>query len=203
MKTYKYFLATLLVILADQLIKLYVFYNFPYEGYEIRIFGDWFKLNYITNEGMAFGIRIAGDYGKLLLTVFRILACGGIAYYLYTLIRKNLPQGLLWSVALILGGAIGNVIDSTFYGVFLDNAPFGAPTAWFHGKVIDMFYIDICNCFIPKWIPFIGGGYYPLWPVFNLADASIFFGVIWIIIFQRAFFKEESLDANTSNHSDH
>jgi len=199
MKTYKYFLATLLVILVDQLIKLYVFYNFPFEGYEVKIIGDWFKLNYITNEGMAFGIRIAGDYGKLLLTVFRILACGAIAYYLYTLIKKNLPHGLLWSVALILGGAIGNVIDSTFYGVFLGNAPFDAPTVWFHGKVIDMFYIDICNCFIPNWIPFIGGGYYPLWPVFNLADASIFIGVIWIILFQRAFFKEESSDTGTSN----
>ncbi len=192
MKTYQYFLATLLVIIADQIIKLYVFYNFPFEGYEIKVFGDWFKLNYITNEGMAFGIRIAGDYGKLLLTLFRILACGAIAYYLYQLIKKSLPQGLLWSVALILGGAIGNVLDSTFYGVLLDNAPFDAPTPWFHGKVIDMFYIDICNCFIPHWIPFIGGSYYPLWPVFNLADASIFVGVFWIILFQRAFFKEES-----------
>ena len=191
MKTYKYFLVSFLVILIDQLIKLYVFYNFPFEGYEVKVFGDWFKLNYITNEGMAFGIRIAGDYGKLLLTIFRIFACGGIAYYLYTLIQKNLPQGLLWSVALILGGAIGNVVDSTFYGVLLDNAPYDAPTAWFHGKVIDMFYLDICNCFMPSWIPFIGGSYYPLWPVFNLADASIFVGVFWIILFQRAFFKEE------------
>ena len=191
MKTYKYFLVSFLVILIDQLIKLYVFYNFPFEGYEVKVFGDWFKLNYITNEGMAFGIRIAGDYGKLLLTIFRIFACGGIAYYLYTLIQKNLPQGLLWSVALILGGAIGNVVDSTFYGVLLDNAPYDAPTAWFHGKVIDMFYLDICNCFMPTWIPFIGGSYYPLWPVFNLADASIFVGVFWIILFQRAFFKEE------------
>lgn len=191
MKTYQYFLAALLVIIADQVIKLYVFYNFPFEGYEIKVFGDWFKLNYITNEGMAFGIRIAGDYGKLLLTLFRILACGAIAYYLYQLIKKGFPQGLLWSVALILGGAIGNVLDSTFYGVFLDNAPFDAPTPWFHGKVIDMFYIDICNCFIPEWIPFLGGSYYPLWPVFNLADASIFVGVFWIILFQRALFKEE------------
>jgi signal peptidase II len=191
MKTYQYFLATLLVIFADQLIKLYVFYNFPFEGYEIKVFGDWFKLNYITNEGMAFGIRIAGDYGKLVLTVFRILACGAIAYYLYQLIKKGLPQGLLWSVALILGGAIGNVIDSTFYGVLLDNAPMDSPTPWFHGKVIDMFYIDICNCFIPDWFPLIGGSYYPLWPVFNLADASIFVGVFWIILFQRTFFKEE------------
>ena len=192
MKTYKYFLLAFLVILVDQLIKLYVFYNFHFEGYEVKVFGDWFKLNYITNEGMAFGIRIAGDYGKLLLTIFRIFACGGIAYYLYTLIQKNLPQGLLWSVALILGGAIGNVVDSTFYGVLLDNAPYDAPTAWFHGKVIDMFYLDICNCFMPTWIPFIGGSYYPLWPVFNLADASIFVGVFWIILFQRAFFKEEA-----------
>jgi signal peptidase II len=191
MKTYQYFLATLLVIFADQLIKLYVFYNFPFEGYEIKVFGDWFKLNYITNEGMAFGIRIAGDYGKLVLTVFRILACGAIGYYLYQLIKKGLPQSLLWSVALILGGAIGNVVDSTFYGVFLDNAPLDAPTPWFHGKVIDMFYIDICNCFIPDWFPLIGGSYYPLWPVFNLADASIFVGVFWIILFQRSFFKEE------------
>jgi signal peptidase II len=191
MKIAKFFIASLLVIALDQAIKLYIFYTFPFEGYEISIFGNWFKLNYVTNEGMAFGIQIAGDYGKLILSIFRIIACGGIAYYLYTLIQKNLPEGLLWSVALILGGAIGNVVDSTFYGVFLNNAPLGVPTPWFHGKVIDMFFVDICNCLIPDWVPFIGGSYYPLWPVFNLADASIFVGVIWIIIFQKRFFPQE------------
>jgi signal peptidase II len=192
MRSYKYFLATLFVILIDQVVKLYVFYTFPFEGYEIKIFGDWFKLNYITNAGMAFGISIAGDYGKLLLTVFRIIACGGIAWYLNQLILKKLPDGLLWSIALILGGAIGNVVDSTFYGVLLDNAPYDSPTVWFHGKVIDMFFIDICNCLIPNWVPFIGGSYYPLWPVFNIADASIFIGVLWIISCQRKFFKDDS-----------
>ncbi|HSY60379.1 MAG TPA: lipoprotein signal peptidase [Cytophaga sp.] len=194
MRYTKYFLLTILVILIDQAIKLWVFKTFPFEGYEhptIRI-GDWFKLHYITNEGMAFGIKIAGNYGKLVLSLFRLVAMAVIAGYLYYMAKKGMHQGFLWSIALILGGAMGNVVDSTFYGVLLDMPTYDAPMLWFHGRVIDMFYVDICNCLIPEWVPGIGGSYYPLWPIFNFADATIFVGVAIILIFQKKFFPEKS-----------
>jgi len=201
MKYAKFYFLSLGIILLDQLVKLAVYYYmykpFGFSGYEIPVFGDWFKLHYTENPGMAFGLKIAGNYGKLILSLFRMIAVAGIAWYLYTLIRKNIHPGLLWCIALILGGAIGNVVDSTFYGVFLGNAPLGSPTPWFHGQVIDMFYIDICNCWIPEWVPFLGGQYYPLWPIFNIADAAIFVGVAVILIFQKRFFQDLSNDENT------
>jgi len=195
MKYTKYYLLSLGIILVDQIVKLlayeYMFKPFGFSGYEIPIFGDWFKLHYTENPGMAFGLKIAGDYGKIILSIFRMIAMVGIAWYLYYLAKKKSPVGLLWSIALILGGAIGNVVDSTFYGVFLGNAPATASTPWFHGQVIDMLYLDICNCWIPNWIPIFGGQYYPLWPIFNIADASIFVGVCIILIMQKRFFKEQ------------
>ena len=98
-------------------------------------------------------------------------------------------------MALILGGAIGNVLDSTFYGILLDNAPYSSSTPWFHGQVVDMFYIDIWEGILPNWIPFLGGQYYSLWPIFNIADASIFCGVAVILIFQKKFFpSDEQMD---------
>ena len=190
MKYAKYYLLTLGIIVADQIIKLAIFKNFEYEGDYVRIFGDWFKLYYITNPGMAFGIELGGQYGKIFLSLFRLFAMVGIGYYLYIMAKKGTPQGLLWCIAAILGGAIGNVVDSTFYGVFLNLVTDNASTPWFHGRVIDMFYLDICNCYIPEWIPVMGGTYYPLWPIFNFADASIFVSVSIILIFQKKFFKE-------------
>ena len=127
----------------------------------------------------------------LKMNFIRLFAMVGIAYYLYMLIKKNVHAGLLFCVALILGGAVGNVIDSTFYGVFLDNAPPEAPLSWFYGQVIDMFYVDIWEGRLPDWIPGIGGDYMSLWPVFNIADSSIFVGVFTILIFQKKFFKPE------------
>jgi signal peptidase II len=190
MKYAKYYFLTVALILIDQIIKLLVFKNFAYEGDQVQVFGDWFKLYYITNPGMAFGIELGGVYGKIILSVFRLFAMAGIAWYLYVLAKRQMHPGLLWCVAAILGGAMGNVIDSTFYGVALDLVADGAPTPWFHGKVIDMFYVDICNCYIPDWVPVFGGQFYPLWPIFNFADASIFVSVILILVFQKKFFRE-------------
>jgi signal peptidase II len=192
LRHYRFFILTAAIILLDQVIKLWVFYSFPFEGYEIPILGDWFKLNYQLNPGMAFGIKIVGAYGKLILTLFRWIASAVIAWVIIDLSKKNRAEGLTWSIALILGGALGNVMDSTFYGVLLNNQPVDSISPWFHGQVIDMFYIDICNCKMPDWgLPIFDGSYYPLWPVFNLADASIFVGVTWIIIKQKVFFPEE------------
>ena len=184
--------------MLDQAVKMLVHYNMDMgvQG-QIKVFGDVFKLHYLTNPGMAFGMKLGTVYGKLILTVFRLFAMVGIAYYLYMLIKKNVHAGLLFCVALILGGAVGNVIDSTFYGVFLDNAPPEAPLSWFYGQVIDMFYVDIWEGRIPDWIPGIGGDYMSLWPVFNIADSSIFVGVFTILIFQKKFFKPEEESETT------
>jgi signal peptidase II len=156
---------------------------------QIKIFGDWFKLHYLTNPGMAFGMQLPFDNSKIVLTLFRIIAMIGIGYYLYYLHKKQSPKGLLICIGLILGGAIGNLVDSIFYGVFLDNAPYDSPSPWFYGQVVDMFYIDIWEGYLPDWIPIIGGDHMALWPVFNIADASIFVSIIFILIFQKRYFK--------------
>ena len=183
---------SLAIILIDQIVKLVVHFNMEMGlAGQIKVFGDWFKLHYTLNPGMAFGLEIPFAESKLILTLFRLVAMVGIGYYLFMLAKRKVPQGLIWCVALILGGAIGNVIDSTFYGVWLENAPFNARTPWFHGQVVDMFYIDIWEGRLPEWIPFIGGDYMALWPIFNIADASIFVGVAIILIFQKKFFNEK------------
>ena len=188
----KYFLISLIIIVIDQVVKLVVHYNMTMgtQG-QIFIIGDLFKLHYLTNPGMAFGMKLDFEYGKLLLTTFRIGAMFAIGYYLYTLVKQEANKGLIICMALILGGAIGNLIDSVFYGVFLDNAPYDAPSPWFHGQVVDMFYIDIWEGYLPKWIPLLGGDYMALWPVFNIADASIFIAICIIIIYQKRYFKKE------------
>jgi signal peptidase II len=198
MKYLKFYLLTLAVILLDQVVKLWVF-NTMELGDEIPVFGDWFKLHYTVNPGMAFGLQLGSEFGKLALTIFRLIAMVGIGYYLYYLIRRQVPNGLSWCIALILGGAVGNVIDSTFYGVLLEgNAPLNAPTAWFHGQVIDMFYVDIWEGQVANWVPLFGGDYLSLWPIFNIADASIFVGVAIILTFQRSFFAEEKAQEELS-----
>lgn len=206
LKLHHYFLISLAIIALDQLVK-YLMYQHMYEEV-LPIFGNWFKLHYTTNDGMAFGLKIPGNYGKVFLSSFRLIAMFGIAYYMTTLFKKNAPAGLQICVALVFGGAIGNLIDSMFYGLISDDllvklergvvGSFGGggafvdpPFKLFHGRVIDMFYIDIASGFYPKWIPFLGGDYYNFWPIFNIADASIFVAVIFIAIKQKTYFKEE------------
>ena len=186
----KYFLISLIVIIMDHAVKLIVHFNMIRGSVgQIQIFGEWFKLHYLTNPGMAFGMQLPFENSKIYLTLFRIIAMFAIGYYLYYLHKKEAPKGLLICIGLILGGAIGNLVDSIFYGVFLDNAPFDAPSPWFYGQVVDMFYIDIWEGYLPDWIPIIGGDHMALWPVFNIADASIFVSIIIILIFQKRYFK--------------
>jgi len=188
----KYFGIAFLVIAIDQAVKMLVHFemDFGTPG-QIPIFGDWFKLHYTTNPGMAFGMELGSEYGKMILTSFRLVAMVGIGYYLtYIIDKRNHPVYIL-CIAMILGGAIGNLVDSVFYGVWLDNAPYNAPTPWFHGQVVDMFYFDIWEGYVPEWIPLWGGSYTALWPIFNIADASIFVGVAIILIFQNRFFPEK------------
>ncbi len=187
-----FYLISLSVIIVDQIVKMIVHFNMQMGSRgQIQIFGDWFKLHYLTNPGMAFGMELPIENSKIVLTVFRILAMFAIGYYLYMMYKKEAPRGFLVCVGLILGGAIGNLIDSIFYGVLLDNAPYDAPTPWFYGQVVDMFYIDIWEGRLADWIPFMGGKYMALWPVFNIADASIFVAITIILIWQKSFFKEE------------
>lgn len=186
----KYFLLALFLIFLDQGVKLAVhFYMSPGFAGQINLIGDWLKLHYVLNPGMAFGMQLGHEYGKLLLSVFRLFAMVGIGYYLVYLAHRGAPNGLLWAMSMILAGAVGNVIDSTFYGVFLNNAPYGSPTPWFHGQVIDMIFVDAWEGFIPDWVPVWGGQYYST-PIFNVADSCIFIGVCIILFFQRRFFGE-------------
>jgi signal peptidase II len=192
MKNLRIYLISLCVIVLDQAVKLAVHYNMDMGMMgEVRVLGDVFKLHYVLNPGMAFGVEFGSNYGKIVLTSFRLVAIGGIGWYLYQLARKQAPMGFLVCMAMILGGAVGNVVDSVFYGVWLDNAPYGAPTPWFNGQVVDMFYLDIWEGILPQWIPVLGGQYYSLWPIFNVADASIFCGVAAILIFQKRFVLKE------------
>ena len=181
------------------MVKLLVHYQMvPGSAGEVKVFGNWFKLHYILNEGMAFGIQFGHEYAKPGLTLFRLVATIFMAVYLFRMAMpkasskrspwdlwgKGLNPGLLWCIALILGGAMGNVIDSTFYGIWLNNAPPDAITPWFHGKVIDMFYLDIWEGFVADWVPLWGGQEIALLPIFNLADAAIFTGIFMIPVFQ-------------------
>lgn len=201
MKYAKYFLLSLLVILIDQAVKLAVYNNMSLNT-EFSVFGDWFRIHYILNSGMAFGLKLDWEYGKLILTLFRMLAMVAIGYYLYSLVKKEVPSGLCWSIALILGGAVGNLIDSVFYGVFLNNAPLGSITPWFHGQVIDMLYFPIIQTTLPEWMPFWGGESFEFFrPIFNIADASIFIGVVIIMIFQKRFFPEKKVVRSTDSAS--
>lgn len=191
-KIYRYFILALIVIVIDQTSKLLV-YKYMYLHQEINVIGEWFRLHYLLNPGMAFGIRWNNEFGKLALTAFRIAAMFGIGYYLWKMASKKAHPGFLWCMALILGGAVGNVIDSIFYGVILNNHPPDSPTPWFHGQVIDMLFFPILDFYWPEWVPFVGGDYFLFFsPVFNIADSSIFIGVVVILICQRIFFNEKS-----------
>ncbi len=193
MKYGKYYLLTLAVILLDHTVKLLVHFNmdFGVNG-EIKVIGDWFRIHYMLNEGMAFGMRLDWAYGKVLLTSFRLIAAFAGIYFLYYYAKKGVHSGLLWSGSLILAGAIGNVIDSVFYGVLLDNVPYNAPSPWFYGQVVDMLYFPLFEFTWPGWIPIVGGTDFLFFSaIFNVADASIFIGVCIILIFQKRFFPEK------------
>jgi len=180
---WKYYLIALAVILLDQSSKLWVHFNMTmgYPG-AIKVLGNWFKIHYTLNPGMAFGIQFGFKYGKLLLTAVRVVAACMIGRYIWQLVRVEYTSVvLLWGWALILGGAMGNVIDSTLYGKFLDNAPYDAPMSWCYGQVIDMVYLDIWEAKLPTWLPLIGGNYLSLFPIFNIADVAIFLGVLAIL----------------------
>ena len=187
----KFFLLALLIIVLDQLSK-YLVHKYMQLGSagEIPIFGQWAKLTYTLNPGMAFGAELPAPYGKLVLTGFRMLAVGGLIYYIIRLCRQRVAAGYIACMALILGGAVGNLIDSIFYGIIYNNSPIGSPTRWFYGQVIDMIFVPLYVGYFPKSWPLIGGSYSSGFPIFNIADSSIFIGVALILLNQSRFFTE-------------
>jgi signal peptidase II len=191
----KPFLLAFLVILADQAIKIWVRSNM-YMGQEIHFLGDRGMLLYTENNGMAFGWELGGVAGKLALSLFRVFAVIGIGVALVYLIKHKYHRGLILNVALIFAGALGNIIDSTFYGVIYKYAPI------FQGRVVDMFYFPIIQGTFPAWFPVWGGEEFKFFrPIFNLADSAISVGVILILIYQNCYFKKQEEEVS-SPHSE-
>lgn len=186
------------ILLIDQVIKFWIKTNMAL-GQEYNVFGDWFLIHFTENPGMAFGLEFSGDYGKLILSLFRIIAITVLLVYMYNITRHKVSNLVLVSLSLVLAGAIGNMIDSAFYGLIFSEStyfetatflpPEGGYATFLHGKVVDMLYFPIVDGTYPEWIPWLGGSQFQFFrPVFNIADSSITIGVVMMVLFQKEFF---------------
>ncbi len=201
MKGRTVFAIVCLVVLADQALKIYIKTHF-HAGESHAIVGNWFRLYFIENEGMAYGWKFGGEWGKMLLTLFRLAAVVFGVYYLAKIIEKKYHPGFIICAALIFSGALGNLIDSMFYGLIFEESsintynvakifPANGYAGFLHGKVVDMLYFPVIrDTHFPAWIPVWGGEEFEFFrPIFNIADASISTGIIAILVFQKKFFK--------------
>lgn len=192
-------LLILLVLIIDQWSKIYIKTHFQL-GESVEVF-SWFKIHFVENKGMAWGMEIPGQYGKLLLSIFRVIAIGFIGYWLWDSIRKKVSNILIICISLIFAGALGNQLDSTFYGILFNHSSHqvasflpesGGYAPVFYGRVVDMLYFPLYEGVLPNWIPFKGGEYFSFFdPVFNVADSAISLAVMLLIVFNKTVFPKD------------
>ena len=211
------FITVFLILFVDQFIKIYIKSHYPLG--EVGRLTDWCIIHFTENPGMAFGFKFGGEFGKLALSVFRILACIGGAFYIRHIIKNGEHKGFVFSVSLVLAGAMGNILDSAFYGLIFDRGtvlntdfqeymPYDGIAAFtsqgyapsMFGCVVDMFYFPIINGHFPTWFPIWGGEDFQFFsPIFNFADASISCGVIIILLFQNRFARKRQVIESSSS----
>jgi signal peptidase II len=207
------------IIIVDQVLKIWIKTTYP-TGEVIRVFGmDWFRLHFIENPGMAWGWKFGNEIGKIVLTLFRLAAVIFGTWYLGQIVKKKYSKGFIVCASLIYAGALGNLIDSMFYGMFFDKGLHYEPTindyisysgiaqfssegysSFLHGSVVDMLYFPMFSGNFPSWMPWVGGESFEFFsPIFNIADASISIGVITLLLFQKRFFKKHSENKHPSS----
>ncbi|HXR85147.1 MAG TPA: lipoprotein signal peptidase [Hanamia sp.] len=203
MKKRSVFLIIALIVIADQVVKIFIKTHY-HAGESHRVLGHWFQFYFIENEGMAYGWKLGGELGKMALTLFRLAAVIFGVFYINKIIAKKYKRGFIICVALIFAGALGNLLDSMFYGLIFERSsilnenvahifPAHGYAGFLHGNVVDMLYFPIIDTQFPSWFPIWGGQDFVFFsPIFNLADASISIGIITIFIFQKSFFKSNS-----------